>query len=96
MRAPLLRCTRRLQRCGLHQPWSWFGSSRAIRYLGVEIKQDPNNKAFSINQQAYIADLLRAHDMQNVAHTLLPTPREWLEALETEEGGESLLSQRRI
>eukprot|EP00439_Symbiodinium_sp_Y106_P043939 s6959_g5.t1 len=64
------------------------GSSRAIRYLGVEIKQDPNNKAFSINQQAYIADLLRAHDMQNVAHTLLPTPREWLEALETEEGGE--------
>ena len=57
----------------------WVGDSKAIRYLGVEIKQNPDNKAFSINQQAYIADLLRAHDMQNVAHTLLPMPREWLE-----------------
>ena len=45
----------------------WVGSSRAIRYLGVEIKQDSGSKAFSINQQAYITDLLRAHHMQDTS-----------------------------
>ncbi|CAE7488319.1 RE1, partial [Symbiodinium necroappetens] len=60
----------------------WIDDTKAVRYLGVEIKQDPSSRAFSISQQAYIAELLRAHNMQNAAHTQLPMPREWLENLE--------------
>ena len=62
----------------------WVGFERAVRYLGVEIKQDPSSKAFSISQQAYIAELLRAHNMQDPMHTQLPVPREWIDALENE------------
>ena len=72
----------------------WVGGSKAIRYLGVEIKQDSDSKAFSINQQAYITDLLRAHNMQDVAHTQLPTPREWLEDLECDKTPEPTFTEK--
>ncbi|CAE7439048.1 RE1 [Symbiodinium microadriaticum] len=61
----------------------WIDGAKSVRYLGVEIKQNPDNKIFSISQQAYIAELLRAHNMQSTAHTQLPAPREWLDAVET-------------
>ena len=67
----------------------WVGFERAVRYLGVEIRQDPDSKAFSISQQAYIAELLRTHNMQDITHTQLPIPREWMDALETEKDVEA-------
>ncbi|CAE7296882.1 RE1 [Symbiodinium sp. KB8] len=66
----------------------WIDNLKGVRYLGVEIKQDPTSKAFSISQQAYIAELLRAHNMQDTAHTQLPVPREWLESVELGRDGE--------
>ena len=66
----------------------WVDAKKGVRYLGVEIKQNPNSKAFTISQQAYIAELLRAHNMQDTAHTQLPLPREWLENLELDKDGE--------
>ena len=63
----------------------WVGHTKTARYLGVEIRYHSDHRAYSISQQAYIAELLRAHNMQDAAHTQLPVPREWLEAAETEE-----------
>ena len=56
----------------------------AVRYLGVEILWEPGAKSFSISQAAYIADILRAHNLHNAHSTLLPVPREWVEAAEAE------------
>ena len=66
----------------------WVDKTKGVRYLGVEIRQDPSSRVFSISQQAYIAELLRAHHMQDTAHTQLPVPREWLEALELDKDGD--------
>ncbi|CAE7884617.1 RE1 [Symbiodinium sp. KB8] len=66
----------------------WIDAKKGVRYLGVEIKQDPGSKTFSISQQAYIAELLRAHNMQDTMHTQLPVPREWLEAVELDKNEE--------
>ena len=66
----------------------WVDAKRGVRYLGVEIKQDPSSRTFSISQQAYIAELLRAHNMQDTMHTQLPVPREWLEAVELDKNEE--------
>ncbi|CAE7758600.1 RE1 [Symbiodinium sp. CCMP2456] len=66
----------------------WVDAEHGVRYLGVEIKQDPGSKTFSISQQAYITELLRAHNMQDTAHTQLPVPREWLESVELDKDEE--------
>ena len=52
--------------------------------MGVEILWEPQSSSFSISQAAYIADLLRAHNLHNTHSTLLPVPREWVEAAEAE------------
>ena len=66
----------------------WVDAKKGVRYLGVEIKQDPSSRTFSISQQEYIAELLRAHNMQDTMHTQLPVPREWLEAVELDKNEE--------
>ena len=63
----------------------WAGPEKAVRYLGVEIKYKIDSSAYTISQQAYITELLRAHNLQDAQHTQLPVPREWLEEAEREE-----------
>ena len=65
-------------------PLEWVNDKVAVRYLGVEILSEPGAKSFSISQAAYTADILRAHNLHNVHSTLLPVPREWVEAAEAE------------
>ena len=62
----------------------WVNDKIAVRYLGVEILWEPGAKSFSISQAAYIADILCAHNLHNAHSTLLPVPREWVEAAEAE------------
>ena len=71
----------------------WIGPNKTARYLGVEIKYQSSSKAYSISQQAYIAELLRTHNMQDAPHTQLPIPREWLEATETAEEATEVFSE---
>ena len=65
-------------------PLEWVNDKLAVRYLGVEILWEPGASSFSISQAAYIADILRAHNLHNAHSTLLPVPREWVEAAEAE------------
>ena len=74
----------------------WIDARKGVRYLGVEIKQDPGSKTFSISQQAYIAELLRAHNMQDTMHTQLPVPREWLEAVELDKNEEPSFTEEEL
>ena len=60
----------------------WVNDKVAVRYLGVEILWEPQSGSYSISQAAYIADLLRAHNLHDTHSTLLPVPREWVEAAE--------------
>ena len=62
----------------------WINPTVPVRYLGVEVLWDGSSSSFSISQTAYILDLLRAHNMQDVHSTLLPVPREWVEAVEND------------
>ena len=62
----------------------WVNEKIAARYLGVEILWEPASGSFSISQSAYIADLLRAHNLQDTHSTLLPVPREWVEQAEAD------------
>ena len=62
----------------------WINAKTAVRYLGVEVLWEPESRSFSISQAAYIADLLRAHNLQDAHSTLLPVPREWVEHAEAE------------
>ncbi|CAE7207099.1 RE1 [Symbiodinium natans] len=61
----------------------WINENTAVRYLGVEVKKE--GASYSISQQAYIMELLRAHDLQDALHTELPVPREWLEQVELQD-----------
>ena len=62
----------------------WINPTVPVRYLGVEVLWDMGSSSFSISQTAYILDLLRAHNMQDAHSTLLPVPREWVEAVEND------------
>ena len=65
----------------------WINEDLAVRYLGVEIWKGKNG-GFLISQQAYVEELLRTHEMQDVHPTQLPAPREWIEATELQEESE--------
>ena len=71
----------------------WIGPNKTARYLGVEIKYQVSSQAYSISQQAYIAELLRTHNMHDAPHTQLPIPREWLETAEAEEETSEVFSE---
>ncbi|OLP75490.1 Copia protein [Symbiodinium microadriaticum] len=59
----------------------WLNQEKSVRYLGVEIKATPDG-SYSINQQAYITELLRAHNLHSATHTQLPVPKEWIDNVE--------------
>ena len=62
-------------------PLEWINEKIPVRYLGVEILKEPSG-SYSIGQQAYIQELVRAHNMQDARYTALPVPREWLDQAE--------------
>ncbi|CAE7797862.1 RE1, partial [Symbiodinium necroappetens] len=73
-------------------PLEWLEEHKAVRYLGVEILREPRvdehgnqYHVYTIGQSAYVQDLLRSHDMQEVHPTQLPVPREWVEEAEASE-----------
>ena len=73
-------------------PLEWLEEHKAVRYLGVEILREPRIDShgnqyhvYTIGQSAYVQDLLRSHDMQEVHPTQLPVPREWVEEAEASE-----------
>ena len=47
----------------------WVGPNKTARYLGVEIRYHSDSRAYSISQQAYIAELLRTQHARYCAHT---------------------------
>ena len=54
-------------------PLEWIGESSPARYLGMEIRREPRTTGegsaffvYTIGQAAYVQDLLRGHDMENV------------------------------
>ena len=59
----------------------WINEVTPVRYLGVEILRNSQGD-YSIGQQAYIQELVRAHNMQDAHYTTLPVPREWLDQAE--------------
>ena len=70
----------------------WITEAGAVRYLGVEIgreaRTDDQGEAcfvYTIGQAGYVRDLLRAHDMSDVASTALPAPKEWIENAENDD-----------
>ena len=63
----------------------WVNEEVAVRYLGVEILKCPGAMGFTISQQAYIQELLRSYELQDVHPTHLPAPREWVEAAESQD-----------
>ena len=73
-------------------PLEWLNEHKPVRYLGVEILREPRvddhghrYHVYTIGQSAYVQDLLRSHDMQEVHPTQLPVPREWVEEAEASE-----------
>ncbi|CAE7857524.1 TY2B-DR3, partial [Symbiodinium necroappetens] len=70
-------------------PLEWLNEHKAVRYLGVEILREPRvdehgsrHHVYTVGQSAYVQDLLRSHEMQEVHPTQLPVPREWVEEAE--------------
>ena len=60
---------------------------RVVRFLGCEIQRTETGCYF-LNQEAYIAELLRAYDVPKSQLGLVPCPREWMTMDEEEEGPE--------
>ncbi|CAE7219174.1 RE1 [Symbiodinium natans] len=57
---------------------------RVVRFLGCEIQRTETGCYF-INQEAYIAELLRAYEVPKTQMGLVPCPREWMAMDEEEE-----------
>ena len=63
-------------------PLEWINEEALVPYVGVEILKNKQG-SYSIGQQAYTQELVRAHNMQDAHHTALPVPRERLDQAET-------------
>ena len=70
-------------------PLEWISEDSPVRYLGVEIRREPRPSddgkifwVYTIDQGAYVRELLREHNMVDVHFANLPAPREWIEQAE--------------
>ena len=52
-------------------------SEKGLRYLGMELQQD--GAAFTLGQEAYVANLVRIHGLSTEDKSVLPCPREWVQ-----------------
>ncbi|CAE7777535.1 RE1 [Symbiodinium sp. CCMP2592] len=63
-------------------PCQYASPTASVRFLGMEIKQEVdgegNISGYALDQEGYIQELLRQHDVGPTKKSLLPSAKEWM------------------
>ena len=63
-------------------PCQFATPTSSVRFLGMEIRQEVNSEgeitAYTLDQEGYIEEVLRHHDVKPTEKSLLPAAKEWM------------------
>ena len=63
-------------------PCQFATPTSSVRFLGMEIRQEVNSEgeitAYTLDQEGYIEEVLRHHDVKPTEKSLLPATKEWM------------------